>query len=51
MYEFPEKPNAMISSHVSHDGNYLMVTVSEGSNAKVLLYYADLSVNENKNLS
>lgn len=51
MFEFPERPTAMVSSHVTHDGKYLMITVSEGSNGKVLLYYADLSIQENKNLT
>jgi len=51
MFEFPERPTAMVSSHVSHDGNYLIITISEGSDGKILMKYADLSIKENKNLS
>jgi len=51
MFEFPERPTAMVSSHVSHDGNYLIITISEGSDGKILMNYADLSIKENKDLS
>jgi prolyl oligopeptidase len=51
MYEFPERPAAMVSSHVSHDGNYLIITINEGNDGKILLHYADLTTQNNKGLN
>lgn len=50
MFDYPQLPNAMVGSHTSHDGNYLLIHLSQGNDGKVLLYYADLQLPENQNL-
>jgi hypothetical protein len=41
----------MCASHSTHDGKYLIIQLSQGTDGKVLLYYADLTAPENKNLN
>lgn len=51
MFEYPELPEAMVASHTTNDGKYLIIQISQGTDGKVLLYYADLKKAENKQLS
>lgn len=50
LFDFPKEPDAMLSAHSTHDGNYLMIIVNKGNDGKVLLYYADLTDPANKKL-
>lgn len=43
-------PEAMVQSHVSHDGAYLLLTISRGNDGQLLVYYADLKSDANKEL-
>jgi prolyl oligopeptidase len=43
IYERPDQPNWMIGGTVSHDGNYLVISVSESSAPRNRLYYQDIS--------
>jgi prolyl oligopeptidase len=42
IYERPDQPNWMIGGTVSHDGNYLVISVSESSAPRNQLYYQDI---------
>lgn len=50
MFDYPEQPDALLAAHSTHDGNYLLIQISQGADSKILLYYADLTKDENKNL-
>uniref|UniRef100_A0AC35TUK1 Prolyl endopeptidase n=1 Tax=Rhabditophanes sp. KR3021 TaxID=114890 RepID=A0AC35TUK1_9BILA len=41
--EFRDNPNLMVSGHVTHDGRYLIVSVSKGCDPQNMVYYYDLS--------
>ncbi|TVQ08591.1 MAG: S9 family peptidase [Balneolaceae bacterium] len=43
IYERPDEPNWMIGGSVSHDGNYLIISLSESSAPRNRLYYQDIS--------
>ena len=43
IYERPDEPNWRFGGTVSHDGNYLVITVSESSAPRNQLYYQDIS--------
>lgn len=43
IYERPDQPKWMFGGTVSHDGNYLVISVSESSAPRNRLYYQDIS--------
>jgi len=43
IYERPDEPNWMIGGSVSHDGIYLIISLSESSAPRNRLYYQDIS--------
>ncbi|MFU8861945.1 MAG: prolyl oligopeptidase family serine peptidase [Cyclonatronaceae bacterium] len=43
IYERPDQPNWMFGGMVSHDGNYLVISVSESTAPRNQLYYQDIS--------
>ena len=42
-YETPEEPKWMIGAEVSDDGNFVLITLSEGCDPVNRLFYADIS--------
>ena len=49
-FQMKDLPEAMVQSHVSHDGAYLLLTISRGNDGQLLVYYADLKSDANKEL-
>ena len=38
MFDYPEMPEAMVASHTTNDGKYLLIQISQGTDGKILLY-------------
>jgi prolyl oligopeptidase len=51
VYEDPTQPLWMFDGTVTNDGKYLLIGVAKDTNRVNLLYYVDLTLDQNKDIS